>query len=113
MTDTAGRARLCGCEHPLLDDGSCLRCGRSVTFAAEPVPDEPRQRVNVDWTRPKVVRALKAFAFFRGRAPLSDDWQKRTPEDWPALETVVSMFGSLEAASRAAGLEPPSSRAAG
>ncbi len=83
-----------------------------MTLASDPAPEEPRTRANIHWTRPKVARALKAFAFFRGRAPLREDWHKRTPEDWPALETVEAMFGSLDAARRAAGLEPPSSRAA-
>lgn len=56
-----------------------------------------------------MVRAMKAFAFFRGRPPVSQDWHKRMPDDWPALETVVELFGSLDAATRAAGVGRPRS----
>jgi hypothetical protein len=56
---------------------------------------------------------MRAFAFFRGRAPHRGDWHKRMPDDWPALETVEALFGSLEAATRAPGVEPPRSSAVG
>jgi hypothetical protein len=56
---------------------------------------------------------MRAFAFFRGRAPLREDWHKRMPDDWPALETVEGLFGSLDAATRAAGVAPPRSSAVG
>ena len=39
--------------------------------------------------------------FFRGRAPVPADWSKRM-DDWPPLETVEAMFGSVEAAAAAA-----------
>ena len=58
----------------------------------------------MSWSAPKVIRAMRAFEFFRGRAPMREDWQHRMPSDWPALETVESIFGSLEAATRAAGM---------
>jgi hypothetical protein len=32
--------------------------------------------------------------------------------DWPRLETVLALFGSVEAAVRVAGLEPPTARPA-
>jgi len=56
------------------------------------------------WTRPQVIRAFEAFAFFRSRAPVVADWSRRI-DNWPPLETVQEMFGSVEAAAAAAGLE--------
>jgi hypothetical protein len=53
------------------------------------------------WSRSGVVRALSAFAFFRGRVPVHADWNQRM-DGWPSLETVELLFGSLEAATRAA-----------
>jgi len=65
-----------------------------------------------DWTEAGVVRALRAFAFFRGRAPVLADWSGRMGDDWPKLETVLGLFGSVEAAVRVAGVESrPASRA--
>jgi hypothetical protein len=52
-----------------------------------------------------VIRALKAFAFFRGRPPVLADWSGRMGDDWPGLETVRGLFGSVEAAVRVAGIE--------
>jgi hypothetical protein len=51
-----------------------------------------------------VVRALKAFAFFRGRAPSREDWSQRMPADWPPLGLVEQLFGSLADALTAAGI---------
>jgi hypothetical protein len=62
-------------------------------------------RRKVTWTRPAVVRAIRAFAFFRGRAPVASDWNQRMA-DWPALATVEALFGSVEAATSAAGVGP-------
>jgi hypothetical protein len=50
-----------------------------------------------------VARAFQAFAFFRGRAPVEADWSRRM-NDWPPLEAVLGLFGSVEAAAEAAGL---------
>src|SRR5918998_5117056 len=110
MTGDPGGARLCRCAHPLLDDDTCLRCGREPSVAPPPLSQAPKPR-QIEWTRPGVVRALRAFAFFRGRSPRHADWQKRLPDDWPELETVETLFGSLEAASRTAGIYPDRLRA--
>jgi hypothetical protein len=100
-------ARLCQCEHPLLDRETCLRCGRSPSPMPEPaVRRRPRHKVT--WTRPGVLRAIKAFAFFRGRAPVPADWNQRMA-DWPSRATVEALFGSVEAAARAASLQTPAS----
>jgi hypothetical protein len=48
---------------------------------------------------------MEAFAFFRGRAPVRADWNARMPDDWPPLEVVTGLFGSVSGAVRAAGLE--------
>jgi hypothetical protein len=110
MTGEPGQARLCRCDHPLLDDDTCLRCGRALVVTAPPPSQAPEPR-QIEWTRPGVVRALRAFAFFRGRPARSADWQKRLPDDWPQLETVATLFGSLDAANRAAGVYPNQARA--
>lgn len=101
----AARARLCRCERPLLADDTCLRCGRPPTLMPEPAASRRRAPANRTWTQPQVARAIRAFAFFRGRAPVAADWSRKMA-DWPALATVEALFGSLEAAVRAAGVEP-------
>jgi polyferredoxin len=97
------QARLCRCEHPLLDGETCLRCGRppSVTPATALRPRRVRHKIT--WTQPAVLRAIRAFAFFRGRAPVPADWNQRMAE-WPPRATVEALFGSVEAAARAAGV---------
>jgi polyferredoxin len=99
------RARLCQCEHPLLDGETCLRCGRWPSVMPEAPLSRPRVRQKVTWTRPAVLRAIRAFAFFRGRAPMPGDWNQRMA-DWPPRATVETLFGSVEAAARAAGIKP-------
>jgi len=106
-------ARLCRCDRPLLDGETCLRCGRAPTVLPEPRLGERRATRKVTWTRPGVVRALSAFAFFRGRAPTPGDWRERMGDDWPPLLTVERLFGSLDAALRAAGIESGGRRAVG
>jgi len=69
--------------------------------ASPPVP----VRQKVTWTRPAVLRAIRAFAFFRGRAPVPSDWNQRMA-DWPPRTTVEALFGSVESAARAAGVSP-------
>jgi hypothetical protein len=104
MMQRAGfaQAQLCGCPHPLLSDETCLRCGRAPALAPEPAAN--LQRETPTWTRAKVTRAFEAFAFFRGRPPVAADWTRRI-DNWPPLETVEAIFGSIEAAAAAAGLE--------
>jgi hypothetical protein len=98
-------ARRCRCERPVLDGESCLLCGRPLIWLPE--PDAVRRPVAKiqDWTEAGVIRALRAFAFFRGRAPVAADWSGRMGDDWPRLETVLGLFGSVEAAIRVAGIE--------
>jgi hypothetical protein len=50
-----------------------------------------------------VIRAIRAFAFFRGRPPVDADWAGRTADNWPTHETVLSLFGSVSAAVELAG----------
>jgi hypothetical protein len=105
MYQPALPARPCRCARPLLDDDSCLRCGRWVTTEQGLEPRLQRERGRHVWTPTGVVRALQAFAFFRGRAPMRADWSRSRGKDWPSLETVERLFGSLPAALRAAGIE--------
>jgi len=71
----------------------------------EPAAVRPTAAKTYDWTQAGVIRALKAFAFFRGRPPVPADWSGRMGDDWPRLETVQGLFGSVEAAVRVAGVE--------
>jgi hypothetical protein len=96
------RARVCSCDRPLLTDDTCLRCGRPPSLLPEPSAEPPKREVT--WTRAHVARAFQAFAFFRGRAPVVADWSQRM-NGWPPLEAVETLFGTFEAALRAAGLE--------
>jgi hypothetical protein len=107
------QARPCRCEHPLLDGETCFRCGRTVSLLPGPPLHEPRVARDIAWTPPGMVRAIRAFTFFRGRAPVSSDWKRRMGDDWPPLDAVERVFGSLEAALRAAGVEPAGSQAVG
>ena len=97
-----GAARVCNCERPLLTDDTCLRCGRSPSLLPEPGAQPPRREVT--WSRAHIARAFQAFAFFRGRPPVTADWSRRI-ENWPPLELVEDLFGTVEAAVQAAGLE--------
>jgi hypothetical protein len=104
MSDAPLTARGCRCDRPVLDGEGCLRCGRMLVAVPEPegLPSRPPKP---DWSQAGVIRALQAFAFFRGRPPEQADWNGKMAEDWPALATVVGLFGSVDAAVRAAGLE--------
>jgi hypothetical protein len=87
-------------------------CGRPLILQPEPaVARRPAAKAH-DWTEAGVIRALRAFAFFRGRAPVPEDWNGRMGNDWPQLETVVGLLGSVEAAVRVAGIESPPARQA-
>jgi hypothetical protein len=96
------RASVCRCVRPLLTNETCLRCGRPLSLLPQPNAEPPKHEVN--WSRAHVARAFQAFAFFRGRAPVVADWSRRM-DDWPSLDAVEALFGTLEAALRAAGLE--------
>jgi hypothetical protein len=112
MNEPPRPARRCRCERPVLDGESCLLCGRPLITLPEPNVVRPPVAKAHAWTQPGVIRALRAFAFFRGRAPVRADWSGRMGDDWPELATVLGLFGSVEAAVRVAGIEPPPARQA-
>ena len=68
----------------------------------EPRGTEPEPETT--WTRAQVIRAFEAFAFFRGRLPVAGDWTPHM-ENWPPFETVIDIFGSVDAARAAALVE--------
>lgn len=78
----------------------------------EPSAVPPSAPSTHEWTQPGVIRALRAFAFFRGRAPVAADWSGRMGDDWPRLETVLGLFGSVEAAVELAGIQSVPARQA-
>jgi hypothetical protein len=65
-------------------------------------PPARRTRRTRTWTRAGVLRAIRTFTFFHARPPVPSDWNGRAPEEWPSIETVETLFGSLPAAVRAA-----------
>jgi hypothetical protein len=105
MNEAFRTARRCRCERPVLDGEGCLLCGRPLISLPEPSVARRPEGKALDWTRAGVIRALRAFAFFRGRAPVPADWSGRMGDDWPRLETVLGLFGSVEAAIQVAGIE--------
>jgi hypothetical protein len=105
MSHAPRSARRCRCQRPVLDGESCLLCGRPLILLPEPAAAGQAAAKPLDWTQAGVIRALKAFAFFRGRPPARADWSGRMGNDWPGLETVQSLFGSVEAAVQVAGIE--------
>jgi hypothetical protein len=104
---TEAIAKPCRCKNPVRDQDTCALCGRVLPAA----PERARQRVRVEpgnpWTRAGVIRAVRAFAFFRGRPPARTDWTERMGKDWPPLLVVERLFGSVPDAVREAGLTPP------
>jgi hypothetical protein len=105
MNQAPRSPRRCRCDRPVLDGESCLLCGRPLILRPEPAVVRRTAAKTHDWTQAGVIRALKAFAFFRGRAPVRADWSGRVSDDWPRLETVLGLFGSVEAAVQVAGIE--------
>jgi hypothetical protein len=96
----------CRCQQPLRDQDTCALCGRLLPAARQPERARVRVGPSNPWTRAGVVRALRAFAFFRGRAPARGDWNERMGKDWPPLSIVEQLFGSLPNAVFTAGLAP-------
>jgi hypothetical protein len=58
------------------------------------------------WTPAGVVRALRTYEFFVGRAPTHKDWSFEDDTSWPSVRTVLRTFGSFDAAVGAARGEP-------
>ncbi len=54
------------------------------------------------WTRERILDAIQAWAVEYGEPPRAQEWQRGTP-DYPARTTVCAMFGTWNAAIRAAG----------
>jgi hypothetical protein len=84
-----------------------VRCGHSVPApvgASPPDASQPRLSTADRWTQAGVVRALRAYKFFVGRAPNPTDWSFEDDSEWPSVKTVVSLFGSFDTAVTAAGV---------
>ena len=101
------RARACRCETPWRSEDTCVRCGHSVPAlvdASQPDASQPLRSAADRWTQAGVVRALRAYKFFVGRAPNPTDWSFEDDSEWPSVTTVVSLFGSFDSAVTAAGV---------
>jgi hypothetical protein len=95
--------RGCRCEQPWRDEDSCLRCGRAVPPAVQRGPRRRRSHADGNpWTVAGVVRALRTYRFFLGRVPSRTDWSFEDDKEWPSVRTVVTLFGSFDAAVDAA-----------
>jgi hypothetical protein len=97
-------AKPCRCKEPLRDQDTCALCGRVLPAALEPKRQRQRAEPGNPWTRAGVIRALRAFSFFRGRPPMRTDWNERMGKDWPPLLVVERLFGSVPEAVHAASL---------
>jgi hypothetical protein len=108
-TFVPGRARRCQCETPWRSEDTCVRCGRAVPgMPVVPAGEQPTVRGAHRWTRAGVLRALRTYKFFVGRAATPTDWSFEDDSDWPSVKTVMSLFGSFDVAVAAAGvLEAP------
>ena len=93
-------ARPCNCTRSLWDGETSVHCGRTI-YRASQREQTPRKTA---WTRAGVNRAIKAFVFFRGRAPMVADWEAGMDPQWPTLDVVHELFGSLPAAIESAGI---------
>lgn len=94
----------CRCEQPWRDDDTCLRCGRAVPQAVQQAPRRRRSFLDGNpWTVAGVVRALRTYEFFVGHAPTATDWSFEDDKEWPSVRTVITLFGSFDAAVEAAG----------
>jgi hypothetical protein len=103
MTAASASVRLCRCPGAVVDDETCVLCGRYVAAPqhsdAVPAPAPPTQ-----WTRAGVVRAIRAFAFFHDRPPSEPEWSAASGSDWPSARAVRRLFGSFDAGLAAAGV---------
>jgi hypothetical protein len=58
------------------------------------------------WTVAGVIRALRTYEFFLGRPATATDWSFEDDKEWPSVRTVVALFGSFDAAVKAAVATP-------
>jgi Homing endonuclease associated repeat len=56
----------------------------------------------VEWTRERVLDALRAHIDRYGHPPLSSDWRRPQHDEIPATHVVINRFGSWRAAIAAA-----------
>jgi hypothetical protein len=98
-----GRPRGCRCEQAWRSDDTCVRCGHSVPAAPQEMPRKRRSPLDGNpWTPAGIVRALRTYQFFVGRAPTPTDWSFEDDGDWPSVATVARVFGSFDTAVQAA-----------
>jgi len=101
--ETHPNLQLCRCSSAVVDDETCILCGRYVAAPAEPGPavaEAPAPR----WTRAGIVRAIRAFAFFHDRPPSEAEWMAPTGAAWPSAHAVRRHFGSFDDGLAAAGI---------
>lgn len=95
--------------------GTCERCG-ARTDGSNGAAKAPRicnacqadeLHSNRNWTRPRVIAAIKAFAAEHGRPPFAPEWNhKGKPATVPYVTEVQREFGTWNAAIKAAGFAP-------
>jgi hypothetical protein len=103
FADSPSRVRLCRCRGPVIDDETCILCGRYLaapTGEEQPTEGPPKP----PWTRAGVVRAMRAFVFFHDRPPSATEWLGQPGSTWPTARAVEMLFGSFDAGLAAAGV---------
>jgi hypothetical protein len=94
---------LCRCRRAVVDDETCILCGRYVAVpdrSDEPAPEAPREQ----WSRAGIVRAIRAFVFFHDRPPSEAEWLGQSGSSWPNAHAVSRLFGSFDDGLAAAGV---------
>lgn len=108
------------CRKRTLYGGSCVDCGAATDGsngrAKAPERCNPCQAIHRTlWTRETIGAAIRQWHFEHGAFPAATDWNATLarrfgrpdrPVDFPSVETVQRVFGSWNAAIRAAGFEP-------
>lgn len=95
--------------------GSCRDCGM-VAISAERCPRCAARRANrPEWTRGRVLAAMRSWFDEEGSAPTTADWTPTADPNrrwareyprWPSYETVRTLYGTWRRGIEAAGLTP-------
>lgn len=59
-----------------------------------------------DWTRDEILAAIRRWYSLHGEPPRCNDWKLEAYSEWPNTKCVTYLFGTWNAAIRAAGFTP-------
>jgi Homing endonuclease associated repeat len=99
------RGRGCECPSPLVDEDTCVYCGRDVDV--EPPPPRPPRPPRGQWTRLEIIDRIVWWNETHGRPPYCTDWSKPAAQrgPFPNVDLVRHRFGTWRAAIEAAGFK--------